>query len=90
MVAEEQASNRHFAAGLLTSSRTACSSLLAERQFSRDLAFALWLPLVLAAFAARSCNAPGAAPGTCEAGRDRGLALSSFPCGAAPIAQVRA
>ncbi len=60
----------------------------AERQFNRDLAFALWLPLVLAAFAVRSCDAPGAAPGTCEATKGRGLALSSFPCGAHVAKQV--
>ncbi len=45
---------------------------------------------MLAAFAARSCDAPGAAIGTCEAGKERGLALSSFPCGAAPMKQVSA
>lgn len=62
----------------------------AERQFSRDVAFAVWLPLVLAAFAARSCDAPRAALGTCEDRRTHGLALSSFPCGAHASVQVSA
>ncbi len=66
-----------------------CNDTLPERQFSRDLAFALWLPLVLAAFVARSCDAPGAGPAACEKGKVCGLALSSFPCGAHAARQVR-
>ncbi len=65
-----------------------CSSVAlpaAERQFSRDLAFALWLPLVLAAFVTRSC---GHSPAACAAQRSQGWALEGFPCGGNAAAQV--
>ncbi len=60
-------------------------ALPAERQFSRDLAYALWLPLVLAAFAARSC---GHSPAACAAQHSQGWTLEGFPCGGNAAAQA--